>query len=347
MDSWTAAEHGDSSALWFQSVLAGLVFPRAFIWGDFASSGMMDADYADQYFADSTGRGELLRDPGTQMLWAGGELARAWPHNPDDAQYQTVQDSSTESLVIGGNLDVATPPQLATQELMPHLTNGHQLVLADMGHADDFWTYQPAASTRLISTFFQSGKVDSSLYTQQKVDFAPNVTQTMIAKIMLGSLAGSGLFVLVSLGLMFRRVSKKGGFGRKASVSLRSWYAFILGLGGWAGSVVTVVALGLPLPLDDALLGVVSVGTSVGLSTYFGWVNQDWTVTRRLAGTSSAIAGAYAGAWYGFTSLSGGPAVLVTIVGAIAGANAALIALDIATTAGHGPSGLLVQSGRH
>ena len=331
MDSWTAAEHGDSSALWFQSMLAGLVFPRAFIWGDFAASGMMDADYADEYFADGTGRGELLGDPGTQMLWAGGELAHAWPRNPDDAEYQTVQDSSTETLVIGGNLDVTTPPQLATKELMPHLSKGHQLVLADMGHADDFWTYQPAASTRLISTFLQSGRVDSSLYTEQKVDFTPSVTQTAIAKIMLGGLAGSGLFVLVSLGLMLRRVSKKGGFGRKASLSLRSWYAFILGLGGWAGGVIAVVALGLPLPLDDALLGVVSVGTSVGLSTYFGWVNPDWTLTRRLAGASAAIAGAYAGAWYGYTSLSGGLAVLATIVAAIAGANAALIALDLAT----------------
>jgi len=347
MDSWTAAEHGDSSALWFQSMLAGLVFPRAFIWGDFAASGMMDADYADEYFADSTGRGELLGDPGTQMLWAGGQLAHAWPRNPDDAEYQTVQDSSTETLVIGGNLDVATPPQLATQQLMPRLTNGHQLVLADMGHADDFWTYQPAASTRLISTFLQSGRVDSSLYTKQKVDFTPNVTQTAIAKIMLGGLAGGGLFVLVSLGLMFRRVSKNGGFGRKASVSLRSWYAFILGLGGWAGGVIAVVALGLPLPLDDALLGVVTVGTSVGLSNYFGWVNPDWKVTRRLAGASAAIVGAYAGVWYGYTSLSGGSAVLATIVAAIAGANAALIALDIATTPSPGPSGLLVQSARH
>jgi pimeloyl-ACP methyl ester carboxylesterase len=332
MDSWTAAEHGDSSGLWFQSMLAGLVFPRAFIWGDFAASGMMDADYGDAYFADRSGKGELLRDPGTQMLWAGGQLTHAWPRNPDDAKYQTVQDSSIETLVIGGNLDLATPPQLATRQLMPHLRKGHHLVLADMGHADDFWTYQPAASTRLISTFFQSGKVDSSLYTKQKVDFTPDVTQTKIAKIILGCLAGSGLFVLVSLGLMFRRVSNRGGFGRKASVSLRSWYAFILGLGGWAGGVISVVALGLPLPLDDALLGVLSVGTSVGLSTYFGWVNPDRTAIRRLGGAAGAIAGAYAGAWYGYTSLSSGTAVLATVVAAIAGANAALIALDLAST---------------
>jgi hypothetical protein len=66
MDSWTAAERRDSSGLWFQSVLAGLVYPRAFIWGDFAASGMMDAGYADQYFDNDANRGELLGDPGTQ-----------------------------------------------------------------------------------------------------------------------------------------------------------------------------------------------------------------------------------------------------------------------------------------
>jgi hypothetical protein len=33
---------------------------------------------------------------------------------------------------------------------LPHLPNGHQIVLSDLGHADDFWPYQPAASTKLM-----------------------------------------------------------------------------------------------------------------------------------------------------------------------------------------------------
>ena len=36
-----------------------------------------------------------------------------------------------ETLLIGGELDFATPPQKATRELLPHLPNGHEVVLPD------------------------------------------------------------------------------------------------------------------------------------------------------------------------------------------------------------------------
>ena len=58
-----------------------------------------------------------------------------------------MQDSNVETLLIGGALDFATPPQDATRELLPHLPNGHQVVLPDFGHTDDFWSYQPAPAT--------------------------------------------------------------------------------------------------------------------------------------------------------------------------------------------------------
>ena len=79
-----------------------------------------------------------------------------------------MRDSNVETLLIGGNLDFATPPQWATRELLPHLPNGHEVILSDLGHSDDFWTYQPEAGTRLINTFLASGRVDRSLYTRNR-----------------------------------------------------------------------------------------------------------------------------------------------------------------------------------
>ena len=95
-----------------------------------------------------------------------------------------------ETLLIGGNLDFATPPQNATRKLLPHLANGRQVVLSDLGHADDFWAYEPAAATRLLDTYLDSGKVDTSLYTRNTVDFSPGFSQGAIAKIVLGVLLG-------------------------------------------------------------------------------------------------------------------------------------------------------------
>ena len=48
-------------------------------------------------------------------------------------------------------------------------------------------------STRLLNTFLDSGKVDDSLYTPQKVDFTPEVTQTALGKGIAGAMVGLAL----------------------------------------------------------------------------------------------------------------------------------------------------------
>ena len=133
-----------------------------------------------------------------------------------------MQDSNVETLLIGGNLDFATPPQNATRELLPHLANGRQVVLSNLGHADDFWAYEPAAATRLLDTYLDSGKVDTSLYTRNKVDFSPGFSQGAIAKIVLGVLLGLAALTVLSLLWMSVRLYRRASFGRKGSAVVRS-----------------------------------------------------------------------------------------------------------------------------
>ena len=157
--------------------MAQIAFPNAFVWGDLAAIGRSDATYAKHFFASGADRGSLIGSPGNDLIWAGGRLLNAWPANPDENEYTHVQNSNVPTLLIGGNLDFATPPENATRELLPHLANGRQVVLSDLGHADDFWPYEPAAGTRLINTYLDTGKVDTSLYTHNKVDFSPSQSQ--------------------------------------------------------------------------------------------------------------------------------------------------------------------------
>ncbi|MBI5103782.1 MAG: alpha/beta hydrolase, partial [Solirubrobacterales bacterium] len=51
VDAWQAARHGDASGLWLSSLLADLVLPRAFVWGDVAAVGRADAAAARRHFA--------------------------------------------------------------------------------------------------------------------------------------------------------------------------------------------------------------------------------------------------------------------------------------------------------
>ena len=331
LDAWLSAAHGDSSGLWFESLLAQITFPSVFVWGDLAAVAMADNQAGERYFSSSEpDRGSIIGNPGTEFLFGGGGLLHAWPANPTDNEYTHVQTSKVPTLLIGGSLDFATPPEVATKELLPYLPNGHQVILAGFGHTTSFWTEQTKASNHLINTFFDTGKVDASLYKPQAVNITPGSTQTAPAKAIAGAMMGFGLLTILSLLLMWRRAHKRGGFGRKASAMLRSVYLLVLGLGGWFIGLIIVLVAFPTVPLDSELMAVLSIGTPIGLGTYWAWVNRDRPARATRIGIWVALTGALVGALLGFNATSGIMAVITTIVGAAAGANLGLIALDVA-----------------
>jgi pimeloyl-ACP methyl ester carboxylesterase len=326
-----SADHGDASGFWFQSLLADLAFPTAFVWGQMAAAGRADAGTAKRYFSAGNHRGEsILGDPGTRFIWGGGELADAWPANANENKYDHVRTSNVSTLLIGGALDFATPPQIATKELLPYLPNGHQVVLAGLGHTTSFWTEQPQASSHLINTFFDSGRIDDSLYKPMSVDFTPDVTQTALAKGIAGGMVGFALLTVLSLLWMTRRVHTRGRYGRKAGATLRSLYAIVLGLGGWFLGVLIVITTMPGTPLDDELLAAFSVGLPIGFGVYLAWVDRGWAARTKATGFAAAVGGALVGAWLGFHATEGLLALITAIAGATVGGNLTLLGLDIA-----------------
>ena len=274
----------------------------------------------------------MIGSPGTDFLTAGGRLYDSWPASPDENRYTRVQDSNVETLLIGGRLDVATPPQNGTRELLPHLPNGREVVLPDIGHTDDFWTYQTPASNRLINTYLDSGRVDTSLYTRTPVDFTPALGHGPIAEIVLGAMLALAALTVLSLVLMALRVRWRGPFGRKSSVVLRAVYPLVLGLGGLFLGVLIVLTTNAGVALTDGLVVSLSVGVPIGLGVYLAWVNRA-SATPTNTGFALAVTGALIGAWLGFNVTDAGFGFLapfVAIVGATVGANLFLLALDIA-----------------
>jgi hypothetical protein len=326
VDSWLSAADGDPSGFWFLSLASGLIFPTSFVWGEFAATGMADATVATEDFSRPQ-PDSILDNAGTRFVWGGGELADAWPAPPGDAQYDRVRTSQVDTLLIGGTVDFTTPPRIATRELLPHLPNGHQVVLSDLGHVPDFWAYQPEAGSRLVNTFLNSGRVDDSLYKHANVDFTPKVTDTALAKGIAGTMIGLALLAVLSLLWMARRVHKRGQLGRKTGVILRSLYLLILGLGGWCLGALIVLTVSPGVPLDDELLTVVSMGLPIGLGVHLAWVRRDSSATT--IGFVASVAGALVGAWLGFHATGGFLALVTTIVGAAVGANLLVLALDV------------------
>ena len=333
IDTLLSVNTGDASGAWLLSLMGQLLFPSKQLWGDVAAVARSDAAYARHFFARHAGHGSVIGSPGTDLIWDGGLLLGSWPASPDENEYNHVQDSKVETLLIGGNLDFATPPQNATRQLLGHLPNGHQVVLSNLGHTDDIWAYQPAASKRLINRFLDSGRVDTSLYTRNRVDFRPSISQGHIAEIALATMILLAALTVFSLLWMALRVRRRGAFGRKASGTLRSVYALPLGLGGWCAGVLIVLTALPTVPLTDELLAALSVGVPIGLGTYLAWVNRDWNAETKATGFAATAGSALVAAWVGFNVTSaafGLLAPLLAIVGAALGANLVLLALDIA-----------------
>src|ERR1700679_3627822 len=193
---------------------------------------MADAQPGDRYFSSAADQGSIIGNTLADFLWGAGRLVHAWPATPSESQYTSVPNSNIPTLLIGGTLDFETPAQNATKELLPHLPKGPQLILPGLGPADDFFSYEPSASTRLLTTFYATGQVDTSLYTPNLVSFTPPTTQTSIAKDILGVVIGVVVLATLSLLWVALRVRKHGSAGRKTSVAARTIVPVVLGLGG-------------------------------------------------------------------------------------------------------------------
>jgi hypothetical protein len=202
-------------------------------------------------------------------------------------------------------------------------------VLSDFGHTTTFWTTQPTAGTRLITHFYDTGEVDDSQYVHEAIDFTPESRQTALAKIVVGAMAGLALLTVLSLMWMARRVRRRGRFGPIGGALLRSLFPVVLGLGGWFLGVLIVLTALPDVTISNRLLMVSAVGTPTGLGVYWAWVHRDWRTSTKGMGRAAVAAGTLGGAWLGSQAAAVPLALLTAIAGAVAGANLALLMLDL------------------
>lgn len=329
-DSWLSAAEGDTSGLWFQSVFADVLYPKVFVWGQYAAGASVDFQAARDYFSSNVpGPTTNLGTATNIFAWGGGRMADHWPGAREGGEYSRVRTSEVETLLIGGDLDASTPPQVAREELLPYLPNGREVVLPGFVHSPSFWSDQPEAGTRLITTFFDSGQVDDSLYQAQDVDFTPGMTGTSLAKLIAAVLVGLALLAVLSLVWMARRVDAAGGFGPKTSSFLRSVYPIVLGLGGLALGALTVLVTMPSVHLDNPILVVLAAGVPIGLGIYWAWVHREWPSKTKTWGLLAATGGALLGAWWGITATGMPTALITAIAGSVVVANVFLIVGDI------------------
>jgi hypothetical protein len=120
-----------------------------------------------------------------------------------------VQASDVETLLVSGSVDGTTPARYATEELLPSLSNGQQVILSEFGHVDDVWSIQPEATMHLLTTFYDSGVADDSLFIYQPMDFGVGLGFPAIAKLVLAAIVLLIAAVVAVAWYILRRVRQR------------------------------------------------------------------------------------------------------------------------------------------
>ena len=207
-DVLIAAEGGDPSGLALMTLAYDFMIPSSLTWGLWTAIGATDYPKERDYITEMDPPGSILGAP--ISLLVGGMLQRsAWPEPPFPSEFRQVQNSEVETLLVSGSIDFSTPAQFATEELLPYLANGKQVILSEFGHTGDVWELQPEATVLLLTSFYDTGVADDSLYTYQPMDFDVGLGFPEMAKIALAIvvLVIAGLGVLVWF--IVRRVRRR------------------------------------------------------------------------------------------------------------------------------------------
>src|SRR3990172_4900470 len=207
-DAYLAAEKGDPSGLALMSLAYDFVVPKMMTWGEFLALGASaDLEPGRDYRAELFVPGSILGAPMSAFVWA--TAPGHWPSILMADEYRQVRPTAVETLLISGSVDFSTPAQFAEEELLPSLSRGWHVVIAEQGHTDDFWKYQPEAAERLLISFFNTGTADASLYRYLPMDFKPALRFPLLAK----GLLAAGIVLALALGLAvwwtWRRISRR------------------------------------------------------------------------------------------------------------------------------------------
>ena len=201
-DAYIAAEQGDASGLAVMSLMFDQMIPTSVVWGEWASKGFVDYAAPRDWVHEMNPPGSIIGSP-VSLLAGGGVLGGSWPTTPLPDWVHEPQASDHETLLVGGSADFSTPAQFATDELLPLLSNGHQVILSEMGHSNDLFGLQTDAMFHMLSTFFDTGEVDDSRFEYQPMSFELGLSFPDMAHAVVNAAVAVGILLAAALVVLF------------------------------------------------------------------------------------------------------------------------------------------------
>lgn len=194
------------------SVAHDLLIPSMWVWGEYFSKGISaDLDLGRDYVHEMDPQDSIIGSPLSKLIWGAATIEgkSSWPIGLISEELRRVNETDVETLLISGSIDDSTPAEYATNELLPFLKNGHQVILSDVGHVSDVMNFQPEAIEHLISSYFATCEGDVSKIKYAPVNFDVWLGLPGIAKIALVVMEilslGIGFLLLFGISWLKRR----------------------------------------------------------------------------------------------------------------------------------------------
>lgn len=203
-DAYLAAGEGDPSGLAMMNLLTALAPLDQQIFGDVSSkAGSVDLEKYGGIESVSLGD-SVMGAPMAEWIWP---LAKEWPLELIPKNLREFQESDVEMLLVNGTVDFATPPT-ALDEARPYYHKAQMVLLPEFSHIGDVMTLQPEAFERLVTSYYDTGVADDSLYVYEPLGFKPRISLTVIARLVIAAMVILPALLILGVVLAVRRIRR-------------------------------------------------------------------------------------------------------------------------------------------
>ena len=205
-DAYLAAANGDPSGLAMANLMTRLMTPAdAWIYGDIFSKGGT-ADLEGYRGIESVSLGNsIMGAPHSELVWP---IAAEWPTELIPKELRGFQQSDVEMLLVNGTVDFSTPPT-NMEEARPYWHRAQMVLLPEFSHVEDEYTLQQGAFERLITSYFDTGVADRSLYVYQPLSFKPVISMTVVARVLVAVMVLLPALIILGVVLVVRRIRRR------------------------------------------------------------------------------------------------------------------------------------------
>jgi pimeloyl-ACP methyl ester carboxylesterase len=205
-DAYLAAAEGDPSGLAMLNLLTSIAPIDQQVFGDqISKAGTVDLEKYGGIESVSLGN-SIMGAPMAEWIWP---LAEQWPLELIPRNLREFQESDVEMLLVNGTVDFSTPPT-ALGEAAPYFHKAQTVLLPEFSHITDvIETLQPEAFERLVTSYYDTGVADTSLYVYQPLSFQPGISLPVIARLLVVGMILLPALLILGVVLVLYRIRRR------------------------------------------------------------------------------------------------------------------------------------------